>query len=266
MTGVVFRRVLYDSRRTILGWGIGMGIYALYVIIIYPTIQQFSDLAGLFENPVVKAFLGNLDPAQFTSPGGVLGTYFFLFAPLVFAVLAVLYGLNITATEEDRGTLDLLLSTPLKRWQLILEKFAALVVVLAAILGFVLVGFLLGMLITPSLSLSVGALLLGVVNVFPVVLLMAVMTLLLSTVLRSRGTAAGIVAAVVVASYFIFTLSDMMQAPASNVRYGSFFTYYGGSTVLINGINWGYFLLLTGLTVILLGISLWTFQRRDIGT
>jgi len=265
MTGVVFRRTLYDSRRTIIGWGIGMAVYGLYVIVIYPTIQGMTEISGLLDNPLIKAMLGDVNMADFTSPSGVLGTYFFLFAPLVFAVLAVLYGLNITSTEEDRGTLDLLLSTPLKRWQLILEKFAALVVVLAAILGFVLVGFLLGMLITPSLTIDVGSLLLGIVNVFPVVLLMAVLTLLLSTVLRSRGTAAGIVAAIVTASYFIFTLSDLMEPPASNIRYGSFFTYYGGSSVLINGVNWGNFLLLTVLTVVLLGVSLVTFQRRDIG-
>jgi ABC-2 type transport system permease protein len=266
MTGIVFRRVLYDSRRTILGWGIGMAIYAMYVIIIFPSITGFTDFGTILDNPLMKALLGDLSIAEFMSADGLLGTFFFLFAPLVFAVLAVLYGLNMTATEEDRGTLDLLLSTPLPRWQLILEKFAALVVVLVAILVFVLVGFLLGLLLTPSVSLGLGDLLLGVLNVIPVVMLMAVMTLLLSTVLRSRGTAAGIVAAVVVASYFIFTLSDMMEPPASDIRYGSFFTYYGGSTVLVNGINWGNFLLLTALTVILLGVSLWTFQRRDIGT
>ena len=266
MTGVVFRRTLRDSRRTIIGWGIGMAVYAMYVIVIFPTIGQFSEIGGILDNPLMKALLGNIDLAEFTSPGGVLGTYFFLFAPLVFAVLAVLYGLNITAGEEDRGTLDLLLSTPLKRWQLILEKFAALVVVLASILGFVLVGFLVGMIITPSLTVNVGDLLLGILNVFPVVLLMAVLTLLLSTVLHSRGTAGGIVAAVVTASYFIFTLSDLMAPPANNMRYASFFTYYGGSSVLIDGVNWGGFLLLTGLTVILLGVSLVTFQRRDIGT
>lgn len=266
MNGVVFRRVLTDSRKTILGWGLGMAVYALYVVVIFPTLQQFAGFGELLENPIMRAFLGDLDVAEFTSPGGVLGTYFFLFAPLIFAILAVIYGLGITSAEEDRGTLDLLLSTPLKRWQLILEKFAALVVVLAAILGIALLGFLLGMLLTPSITLDLGGLLLGVINIFPVVLLMAVLTLLLSTVLRSRGTAAGIVAAIVTASYFIFTLSDLMEPPASNMRYASMFTYYDGSAVILNGVNWGGFLLLTGLTVILLGVSLWTFQRRDIGT
>ena len=264
--GVIFKRALRDSRNTILGWGIGLAVYAIYVAVLYPFMQYFQELGQLLYYPLMKAFLGDLDVAEFTSPGGVLGSYFFLFAPLLLAILAVVYGLGITAAEEDRGTLDVLLSLPVPRWRLIVEKFAALIVILALILVITLVGFLIGLAVTPSLTINVGDVLLAVLNILPVTLFMTTLTLLLATVLRSRGTVGGIVAAIVVASYFLDTLSALMEEPLSNMRYASIFHYYRGGTVLLEGVDWGGFLLLTVGTAVLLGLSLLAFQRRDLGT
>jgi ABC-2 type transport system permease protein len=262
-TGVIFKRALRDSRSAMLWWGVGLAIYAFCIAIIYPFVQGFEGLNTLLENPVMKVILGE-DVADLASPGGFLGNYFFLMMPLILAVYNVLYGLGVTAAEEDRGTLDVLLSRPVPRWRLIAEKFAALVVAQFVIVAITLVGFLLGMLLTPSLTVGLGDLILGVLNLLPVTLCITGLTVLLSTLLRSRPAVGGIVAAVLVASYFLNTLSGLMEAPLDNLRFASIFHYYNGGAVLLRGVDWGGFLLLAGIAVGLVALAMPFFQRRDL--
>ncbi len=263
-TGLIFRRALRDSRGAIIGWGIGMAVFSFYVSIIFPFIQGFEEFNQLMENPIMQAFLGSA--ASFVTPAGFLGVYFFTFAPLVLAVYGVMYGIGIVLAEEDQGTLDVLLSLPVPRWKLILERYVAFIVGVLLILAITLVGFFIGVILTPDLAIDLGAMLLGILNIFPVLLFITTLTLLLSTILRSRGTVGGIAAAVLVVSYFLNSLAEMMEAPLSNMRYGSIFYYYGGASVLVNGIEWGGFLLLTILTVFMFGLALFAFERRDLGT
>ena len=92
-TGVIFKRVLKDSRTVILGWGIGLAAYAIFTVIIYPFVQDFEELNQMLEIPVMQAILGD-KAADLTSPGGFLGNYFFLMMPLIMAVFGVFYGLG----------------------------------------------------------------------------------------------------------------------------------------------------------------------------
>ena len=104
----------------------------------------------------------------------------------------------------------------------------------------------------------------AVLNVLPVTLLIAALTLLLSVVLRSRNTAGGVVAALVAASYFMTTLGDMVDGPLGNIKYLSFFQYYDGTNVLTTGVNWAGFAGLLVMTGVLLALSVVFFQRRDL--
>ncbi|MBN1284954.1 MAG: ABC transporter permease subunit [Anaerolineae bacterium] len=264
-TGVIFKRILRDSRTAIIAWGIGLAVYAIFTVVIYPFVQDFKEINEMMKLPIMQAMLGD-KAADVTSPGGFLGTYFFLMMPLITAVYSVLYGLGITAAEEDRGTLDVLLSYPLPRWQLILEKFAALVAALALMLAITLVGFVAGMIVTPSLEVNFGDLILAALNLLPINLVMAALTLLLSTILRSRGLVGGIVGTFVFGSYFVKTFSALVEDPLTNIRYASIFHYYGGSRMMLDGVDWGGALLLLVVTGALVALSLATFQRRDLGT
>ena len=65
---------------------------------------------------------------DFISPVGYLNSQlFFLMLPIVLCIFAISIGSDALAGEEGRGTLDLLLSTPLSRRRAVLEKFATMV-------------------------------------------------------------------------------------------------------------------------------------------
>ena len=88
------------------------------------------------------ALFGASDLSDITSPAGYLNAELFGFmAPFLFIIFAVALGSFSIAGEERVGTLELLLSAPVPRGRLILEKFASMVAltgVLAAVLWVVL--------------------------------------------------------------------------------------------------------------------------------
>ncbi|GAB4575531.1 MAG: hypothetical protein Kow0077_27440 [Anaerolineae bacterium] len=261
--GIIFRRALRDSRTGILGWGLMLGFFGFLVIALFPSLEGILEQFGpLLENPVIKPLVGDVE--QFATLEGFLGLKLFSMLPLFLAVYAVMFALGIVAGEEERGTLDILLSTPATRWQLVLEKYAALVVALVAILGLMLVGMLIGSTFTPDFPLTLGQMVAAQVNVLPITLLMASLTLLLSTVLRSRNTAGAIAAAIIFSSYFVVTLAEMAGGAIEKIKYLSFYQYYNGATVFIEGIYWPGFVGLLAGAVVLLVAAMIFFQRRDL--
>lgn len=264
-TGVIFRRTLYDNRRGILWWGLGIAIMAFYVVVVYPMIEGLTEIRTLMESPAFQFIVGDIGEIDFTSPVGFLGIEFFTWIPLILGVYAVLFGINITGGEEARGTVDLLLSTPIRRWQVIIEKFLAYILSVVGILAISTLGIVLGRVMTPELDVSMGTLILGMLNTLPPLMLIAALATFLATVLSTPGQAGGIAAAIIVASYFLNSLASMAASPVINgLQNLSFFKYYAPFDVLAKGMQWGNFLGLFGAGSILLVLAIVFFQRRDI--
>jgi hypothetical protein len=56
--GVIFRRAVYDSRWSIIGWGVGLGLYMLYVLLFYPSMKDMQSLNEMLEMPIFQALVG----------------------------------------------------------------------------------------------------------------------------------------------------------------------------------------------------------------
>lgn len=265
--GVIFKRSLWDSRLGILAWGIGLAVTALVELLLFPSISKaFAGMTELLSSPLYRAFLGEAaDAASFATPQGYIAMYMMAFVPLYLAVYAVILGLGITAGEEERGTIDILLGTPIPRWQVIVEKFAALVVIMTCILLLNSIGAMFGVLLTPELqTLPLTRLLEAAVAMLPITLLMAAFALFFSTVLRSRSLAAGLTGALIIGSYFVTNLSEVAREALSTVKQFSFYSYYSPMQTMQEGVIWPEFALLLALAVALVGLSLVAFQRRDL--
>lgn len=263
--GVIFKRTLLDNRRSMFWWSFGIGLMGLYVVVAYPFIQGMEDFAQILESPIFQAILGDVGGLDWTSPAGFLGIELFSWIPLIFAVYAVMFGIGITGSEESNGTADILLSTPTPRWQVIVEKFLAYIVAVIVILAVSVVAMWVGILFTPEMQSVTGSLVTGMLNMMPSMLLIAAMALFLATILPSPGQAGGISAALIAASYFMNSLADMTDSSVMEaLRNLSFYKYYAPFKVLTDGINWANFGLLMAVAVILFGLSIYFYDRRDL--
>jgi ABC-2 type transport system permease protein len=263
LNGVIFRRTLRDSWKGILGWGILLGYMGGLVVGLFPYIEDIlAQFGPIMESPFIKSMVGDVE--QFATLEAFLGVKLFSMLPLFLGVYVVLYALGMVAGEEERGTLDVLLSTPASRGQMIVEKLGSLGVSLAAILSMMFAGILLGAATLESFPVDMGLLLQSVLNILPVTLFMAGFTLLLTTLIRPGSTAGGIAAAIIFVSYFMTTLTTMVGGALEKVKYFSFYYYYNGDRVITDGIHWPSFFMLLVLAFVLFGASIYFFQRRDL--
>jgi ABC-2 type transport system permease protein len=212
----------------------------------------------------MRALMGG--EVDLTSVEGFLSLEAFsFFYPILLLAFAVSYGAGIIGSEEENGTLDLLLATPVPRWRVILEKFGALVVFTVIVLLTIYLGFLAGALAVDIEGMDNVFILQGVLNMLPITLFFAALALFL-TALRSggRGLALGVTLGLAAISYLIFSMAEISNIPLWLRRLSPWY-YYNGANLAREGINAGHTALLLGLTVLLVGGSLWAFQRRDVG-
>lgn len=259
----LFLKTLRDLRGQILGWGIGLGILGLLICVLYPSFKdQVSGMIDLLDSypPAVAAFFG--DMALIGQFYGWLNVEFFSWIPPILAIFAVGAGTGLIAGEEEKGTLDLLMSHPIRRWRVVTEKFAALVaatllVCLLTALFMVLSAVLIGE--TDNLD----RLALATLDIAPITLAGGTFALMASVILRRRRLATTAAVVVIIGSWFVDSLGKVVETLEPYRPY-TLFHYYNGGVILLDSMDWGNVGVLLGLTVVFYALSVAAFQRRDI--
>jgi ABC-2 type transport system permease protein len=265
MLSSVFLKTLRERLRAFRWWCLGtLAFVALYGSV-YPSIKGNQSLNDLIKNypEALKNFVGfggNLDIA---SGAGYLGAEVFSFwAPIVLVAVTIAAGSSAIAGEEERGTLDLLLSLPLSRSRCLLEKLAALVCEALA-LAFVLWLLLIVANYTSGMGLSPGRLAAAVLGVLLFALDFGLIALALGSATGKRGMAIGLSAALAVTADVVNALAPMASW-LDKVKLVSPFFYYSHADPLRHGVNARDTLVLLAVAVFFAAISLPLFRRRDL--
>ena len=264
MLSSVFAKNLYDMRRGLMGWSISILLMNLWIVTFFPAIRESASALDQYLQNLPPAFLALMgDTASFTTLEGFLSVELFAFFwPALTLAFAIASGAGSIGAEEESGTLDLLLSHPIPRWRLLLEKFAALMVFSGIAIGAGLLGLILGTLFVDE-AIDIGNLAAAVLSIWLLTLLFATLTLALTGVGLRKGAAAGIGAGVAAISFLINTLGPLADLPET-LRRVSPWHYYDGGAALTGGLSLGNSALLAGLVIAFLAVALFGFQRRDL--
>jgi ABC-2 type transport system permease protein len=259
--GTEFRYTFNRFRGQILGWGLTIGALGLFLIPFYDTfLQQQQGMLQLLQSypKGLMVFLG--DMTKFFTPAGYLDTYL-SYLPVILGIFAVLAGSGLLAGDEERGRLDLVLAQPVSRSGLFFGRLGAFVLASAGIMGISWLGFsiLLG---NTSLAVTWGQMALPFVSLLAQVLVYGALALLLSMLLPSRGLAATTAGTVLVASYFLTSLSRLNPDLKQIAQFLPHDYYQGGSAVA--GLNLTWLLALLAASAVLALLAWWLFLRRDI--
>jgi ABC-2 type transport system permease protein len=259
----IYLKTLRDYRIAILGWGVGIGLLMYSVLSAVSTLDQTPAARATLKS-LAASFAWIAEPVRVDTPGGY-ATWKYGFTILVMALWPILAGSRMLRGEEERGSMDALLSLPRGRARVALEKLAAMWTALLAM------GLLIGLLTFASgarvgadFGLS-GALLFGL-NLALICGVFGSIALLVSQFTQERRIASGITGAFLA----IFIVIDMIHRVIPNTEDISRLSpvyYYNLSKPLIPsyGTDPVALLVMVGLSALLSGVAIWLFTVRDVG-
>lgn len=266
MIGSVFLETYKQTWKQMVYWGVGLAAMALMVVLMVPLfdMQDIKDLLETFP-PIILAMVGiGKELEIFATNEGFVAMGFFGKSALIFAVYPVVMGMRITANEEDTGTMDVLLSLPVQRARVIIEKFLAYSVSIVGVVLLIYLGMQIGVSIA-SIDLDVARLAEVTFYLIPMMVFIMAVTMLIAVIVRRRSVALGIVTAFVIASYMLQAIGAVAEGTvAEPIGSISFLTYYNTGDILTQGFIWPHIAGFVVVSAVLLLGSLYQYERRDI--
>lgn len=262
----MFRLLLQElrfRRNAIIGWAIGISFLPAMYIGIYPQIA--ADLEGL--QNIMDLQIYQAMGISFGSFEEWFGSTIINIVPIIVAIYAVIDGTGTLAGEEEAGKLELVISLPIPRWQIVTVKAIAhgialfLILLVVSIVTTIVFFAIEGEIET---SLEWTDVLWGLLYTTPLVLAVGMISLFLGAFAPHRRTAALISAVIVLVSYFGSNLSSQVSTLESIQPL--FLFYYLNSTadLFVTGPQTSDILVLLGVALVAFILALVFFQQRDV--
>lgn len=258
----LLRKTLRDQQRAFVAWGLGVvGLATMYAAF-YPSVRRSAaDLQHYLEK--LPDALKNLFGGDFTTPAGYLRSETFsVLGPILFLVFAIGAGSRAIAGEEEGRTLDLLLSTPVRRRQVLFDKWLSMV---ATTLGLAAVLALTVAVVGPPFDLHVGLadLAAACLMLFLLAVTFGSIALAVGCYAGRRAVAIGIAGALATLTYVLNVLASAVPGLAS-LRPLSPFRWYLEPDPLLHGVSVSNVVVLVGVTAVAYALAWWSFERRDL--
>lgn len=263
MFRTVFLKTLHDHRRGLFGWSIAIAFLVLLECALWPSIRDTPGLQDLYKSfPEEMRKFFDLE-AMTTGIGFLNAELFTLLLPGMFLVYGVSRGAKAIAGEEEQGTLEPLLVTPVSGARIVLDKALALAVSIAA-LGLVLftatvvgsLAFDLGIGPPDAASGAIAMTLLGIEY--------GELALAVGALTGRRAMAIAVPAVAATAGYVLYAAGLMLEAFESWAAFSPFHQAFTGGP-LGAGLPADYLWLLAGAGA-LVTIALPALDGRDIAT
>jgi beta-exotoxin I transport system permease protein len=249
---------LHERRRSLLSWGLPIGLMSAFIVAIYPSVE---DALGKAISSYPESLKQAFGIAELTNVEQYLNAEMLsLIVPLAVGYLAVRSVASGLSGAAESGRLDVLLSAPLPRRRLVAAGFSATAIELAAVLFVSLLITALGSVLAGA-GLSFGLALAGFANVWPLALLFAALGIVVTGWSLRTSVVTGSVAGVLVAMY-VADLVGRLDTSLDWVRYGSVFRYYGKA--IEDGIDPVAFIGVTAAAITLAALGAALFDRRDL--
>jgi ABC-2 type transport system permease protein len=261
---IVAKKTLRDQQRALTGWAIGMTALVVMYAAFYPSVKANAAQLNKYLQTLPEALRNIVGRAgDFSSPTGYLQSEVFsIMGPLLLLILAIGAGARALAGEEEAGTLDLLLATPIARRRVVGEKFVAMA---ASSAGIGVVMWIVIAVMGPPFGLHVGLANLAATVLSAVLLSIAfgATALAIGCWRGHRGLAVSVAASLAVATYLFDVLAPSVKSIRGLQKLSPFY-YYIGHDPLRTGLDPIHASVLVAISVVALGLALVAFERRDL--
>jgi len=263
---------LKEMQKNALSLGLWMAIISLLIILTMSVFRTFMDnqaqVMGML-SLIPKGALQFKGISNFNTLWSVLGFYAVnnvIYMMLLGSIFAVVLSSNILLREEYNKTAEYLLTRPLTRSEIFFSKLAALFMNVFLLNLFTAFVGLICIEVVKNGPFSFGSFMVLSVYTLLLNLLFGAVGLFMSTLVKRPRPITTFAIGIVLTLYFIQTLSKITES-ISKLGYLSPFRYVNmdvvSTTYRLEFPNLVYFI---GISVVLTGVSLFMYRRRDIYT
>lgn len=248
-------------RKARIGFTVGLALYVLAIVALYPSFKNSSELDNLTKNsPGIAALFGI--SGSLTSPVGWMNANVWAnFFPLIILLLTIGYGASAIAGQEKDGHLELVLSLPFSRRRVVAQKIGALTLQALILCFFTFLAVLAGRWFELDLGIwqlttaTVGVLLLGID--------VGLLALAIGAGTGNRGLALGVASTVAAASYLVSSMAPVVSW-LDATKYLSLFYWSVGGNQLQDGLSAGGLAVLVGVGLMLAVVADRLFESHDL--
>jgi beta-exotoxin I transport system permease protein len=259
----VFGKTLYEARRSLLAWSLGVVALVATLLAMYPTVRtgNYQRTIEQSSEGLLRAF-GMAPGTDIASGAGYLGGYLFGFMlPLLLIIFAVSIGAREVAGEEDAGTLDVLATLPISRARVVAEKFAAFAA-LALVLGAVADASVLAGAPLVDLRVAVWPLIVTTLGHVLVAVLFGAVAMAAGAATGSRSVAIGAGTVAAAAAYLVNSLTPLSDRLEPLRRVSPLYWATGGQPLPSQLTPWLLLILAASAVALVPGAA--RFGRRDL--
>lgn len=262
----IFAKTIWELRKSITWWIVGMVALAGLTVAFYPSIRgNAASFESLFESlpPGLLRVFGIEDASSLITPVGLVNSRLYSgVGPIILAVLGINLGTGAIAGEEERGTLDLLLAQPVTRTQVLVEKAVAA----AVLIGLVIMALFLTLsILNPIVGLDFGfsGLLGANIALALFALLFFGFALAVGALTGNRGLTVGLAAGVTTTLFFVNGLAPLASETAWLAKLTPFY-WLQHPNPLANGLDLVATVIFLAAIGLLMALAIWGFNRRDV--
>ncbi|MFI6431000.1 ABC transporter permease subunit [Rhodococcus oryzae] len=260
----VLTKTLHDQRRALPAWVIGLVLLVGMYVAIWPSVRGEPSM-NEFLDQMPEAFraLFAMSGADMSTPIGYVKIELLSFmVPLLLLTYAIGAGAAAIAGEEDRRTLDLLLSAPISRRRIVLEKSAAMLIgtaLLGTVTGLALI--LLGSL--ANMDLPHKGVAAAMVHAALLALVFGALALALGAITGHPAVSRSVPVAAAVLAYIVNGLAPVVTWLEPWQRTSPFFQYAGHDPIQ-HGLSASSAVIALATVAVLIIIAIVGFDRRDV--
>ncbi len=259
----VLLKTMRDQIRPLKWWSLGISIYCSSVTFLYAAMEDsIGELAEAYPADIAKVF-GIDNISDIASPAGWLNVEAYsLMIPICLIIFGVFAGASSIGSEEENRTIEILLSEPLSRTSLFLQKYAV---------------FMLNMLIMASiicLSIYIPSLIinmeLGIYGIFSATFSVTLISILIGTGSFSISAITGkrrlslIIPIIVSLLSYMSNVADGLLDSFDVINRLSLFRYYNVPEAFETGVNFPVSVIFLTVTFVILLLGCLSFNRRDL--
>jgi len=220
----------------------------------------------LINNPAYSGLTGGRSISMLEVKGFMTLEFFswwWMLAGLFIAYLSV----SVIGSDFENKRMDVMLSTPISRRRYLLEKFSAMSVIALFIVLVAIGGFAGGIANINALNeFSAETVFLSLIGCLPFLMVIAAVGIFTAVLFQKVRVGMGVTFAFVFAEFFLYTFGNFSKS-LEWMKTVSIFNYWDYSSVIFDNLfKAGDFVILAAVAIVIIIISIWVFEKKDIPT